>query len=74
MGELRETLERRFPGVVWSPTSLAGLSGFEGTVNGVRQIHLLRAPGDHVALKMRSAGGEKSDAALDHMLRSFRAE
>lgn len=72
--ELREKLAASQAGVVFEPVTLGGLSGLRGTKDGVTQVHLLRPPGDLLSLRFRSSAGVQSDAVIDHMLKSFRAE
>ncbi len=72
--ELVESLEKRFPGVIWKEVKLSGLEGLEGQVEGVRTVMFLRSPGDLLTLRFRSGNGPRSDKLLTYMLQSFRAD
>jgi hypothetical protein len=74
LAELSVRLMTARPGVAWSEVTVGGLTGFEATEKGVREIHLLRAAGDELTIRLRSSDGERSDEILSHMLGSFRPE
>jgi hypothetical protein len=74
IAELRERLAQRHPGMIWQPMAFAGFSALMAEKGGVVHLEVLRAPGDLLSLRYRSADKEKSDAVIAHMLSSFRAE
>lgn len=74
MGELRDYVKKSYPDLEWAPAKLAGLSGLESVRGEVRLVYLLRAPGDWLALRYRSAKGEQSEKVITYMLQSFRVE
>lgn len=73
IADLRERLAQRHPGVDWKAGVFSGFSAFTGEMAGVVYVEVLRAPGDLLSLRYRSADQEKSDAVISHMLSSFRA-
>lgn len=74
IAELRERLGKRHPGMDWKAGSFAGFSALTGERAGVVYLEVLRAPGDLLSLRYRSAAQEKSDGVISHMLSSFRAD
>ncbi len=74
LADLLALLKSLRPNLAWAPYTLNGMNGYVGVERGVRQIYLLRAPGDEITIRLFSADGERSDDILSHMLASFRAE
>lgn len=74
IGELRDRLAQKHPGLVWTAAKLSGLSGLKGEEKGITFVYLLRAPGDMLSLSFRSTGGERTDRVIAHMLETLRVE
>jgi len=74
IGELRDRLAQKHPGLEWADAKLSGLSGLKGEDKGITFVYLLRAPGDMLSLSFRSTGGERTDKVIAHMLESLRVE
>ncbi len=70
---LLQELRKKFPQLVWKSARIDGVDGLESTTpEGQRLIHLLRAPGDLISLRMQAKNGRNSEEVIDHMLSTFR--